>query len=36
VVGIGDFGRAQMIRREDDGTYVAASDWRAGGCAAGY
>jgi gamma-glutamyltranspeptidase/glutathione hydrolase len=36
LVGIGDFGRAQMIRREDDGAYVAATDWRAGGCAAGY
>jgi gamma-glutamyltranspeptidase/glutathione hydrolase len=36
LVGIGDFGRAQMIRRQDDGAYVAASDWRAGGCAAGY
>ncbi len=36
LIGIGDFGRAQMIRREADGAYVAASDWRAGGCAAGY
>jgi gamma-glutamyltranspeptidase/glutathione hydrolase len=36
LVGIGDFGRAQMIRRKDDGSYVAATDWRAGGAAAGY
>jgi gamma-glutamyltranspeptidase/glutathione hydrolase len=36
VVGIGDFGRAQMIRRQEDGVYVVASDWRGGGCAAGY
>ncbi len=36
LVACGDFGKAQMIRRQDDGVYVAASDWRAGGCAAGY
>lgn len=32
----GDFGKAQMIRRLDNGVYAAASDWRADGCAAGY
>jgi gamma-glutamyltranspeptidase/glutathione hydrolase len=32
----GDFGKAQMIQRLDNGTYVAASDWRADGCAVGY
>jgi gamma-glutamyltranspeptidase / glutathione hydrolase len=32
----GDFGKAQMIQRLDNGAYVAASDWRADGCAAGY
>jgi gamma-glutamyltranspeptidase/glutathione hydrolase len=36
LLGSGDFGKAQMIRRQDDGVYVAASDWRAGGCAVGY
>jgi len=32
----GDFGKAQMICRQPDGVLVAASDWRAGGCAAAY
>ncbi len=32
----GDFGKAQLIRRLDNGVYVAASDWRADGCAVGF
>jgi gamma-glutamyltranspeptidase/glutathione hydrolase len=31
-----DFGKAQLITRQKNGVYVAASDWRGGGCAVGY
>jgi gamma-glutamyltranspeptidase/glutathione hydrolase len=36
LIASGDFGRAQIIRREKNGVYVAASDWRGGGCAVAY
>jgi gamma-glutamyltranspeptidase/glutathione hydrolase len=32
----GDFGKAQIIVRRPNGVYVAASDWRADGCAVGF
>jgi gamma-glutamyltranspeptidase/glutathione hydrolase len=35
-VAYGDFGKAQMICRRRDGTYVAGSESRADGCAVGY
>lgn len=35
-VAYGDFGKAQMICRRGDGTYVAGSESRADGCAVGY
>jgi gamma-glutamyltranspeptidase/glutathione hydrolase len=35
-VAYGDFGKAQLISRRRDGTYVAGSESRADGCAVGY
>ncbi len=35
-VAYGDFGKAQIICRRSDGTYVAGSESRADGCAIGY
>ena len=36
MAGSGDFGKAQIISRLPNGVYIAASDWRADGCAVGY
>jgi len=36
LIASGDFGKAQMIRRGENGVYVAATDWRSDGCAVGF